>query len=81
MHWLRRTTLTWAERTLSYAVAQKYAGHHSKNNGTTATYVKGHITEVAAAVAVLTGEAHPLVPAHGAPNRPHDEPATEGTPS
>ncbi|MFG3621260.1 tyrosine-type recombinase/integrase [Nocardia sp. NPDC047654] len=79
MHWLRHTTLTWAERTFSYAVAQKYAGHQSKNNGTTATYVKAHITEVAAAVAVLTGEAHPLVPAYGTPNRPHDEPATEGT--
>ncbi|MEV0769617.1 tyrosine-type recombinase/integrase [Nocardia salmonicida] len=63
-HWLRHTTLTWVERTFSYAVAQKYAGHHSKSNGTTATYVKSDLTEVAAALAVLTGETHPLVPAY-----------------
>ncbi|MGY5311774.1 tyrosine-type recombinase/integrase [Nocardia gipuzkoensis] len=80
IHWLRHTTLTWVERTFSYAVAQKYAGHHSKRNGTTATYVKSHITEVAAAVAVLTGEPHPLVPGYQADtlDRPHVEHAIGG---
>ncbi|MGY1868224.1 MULTISPECIES: tyrosine-type recombinase/integrase [Nocardia] len=64
MHWLRHTTLTWVERTFSYAVAREYAGHRGKAHGTTATYVKSHLQEVAAALSVLTGEPHPLVPAH-----------------
>lgn len=59
-HWLRHTTLTWVERTFSYAVAREYAGHSGKNGGTTATYVKANLHEVAAALAVLTGEPHPL---------------------
>ncbi|MEV6254738.1 site-specific integrase [Nocardia sp. NPDC051911] len=63
MHWLRHTTLTWVERTFSYAVAREYAGHRGKSSGTTATYVKSHLAEVAAALSILTGEPHPLVPA------------------
>ncbi|MBF6147055.1 tyrosine-type recombinase/integrase [Nocardia nova] len=59
-HWLRHTTLTWVERTFSYAVAREYAGHSGKNGGTTATYVKANLHEVAAALSVLTGEPHPL---------------------
>ncbi|OXR40185.1 Tyrosine recombinase XerC [Nocardia cerradoensis] len=59
-HWLRHTTLTWVERTFSYAVAREYAGHSSKNTGTTATYVKANLPEIAAALSVLTGEPHPL---------------------
>jgi hypothetical protein len=55
---LRHTTLTWVERTFGYAVARAYAGH--VGNGTTATYVKASIHEVAAALAALTGEEHPL---------------------
>jgi len=66
MHWLRHTTLTWVERTFSYAVAREYAGHRGKNAGVTATYVKAHLHEVAAALAVLTGEPHPLVPGYPA---------------
>ncbi len=70
-HWLRHTTLTWVERTFSYAVARAYAGHDSKANGVTTTYVKADITEVAAAVAVLTGEPHPLAdhPTNSTPTR------------
>ncbi|MEV3961509.1 site-specific integrase [Nocardia sp. NPDC050193] len=59
-HWLRHTTLTWVERTFSYAVAREYAGHSSKTGGTTATYVKANLHEVAAALSVLTAEPHPL---------------------
>ncbi|AVH20257.1 tyrosine-type recombinase/integrase [Nocardia cyriacigeorgica] len=62
MHWLRHTTLTWVERTFSYAVAREYAGHHGKAMGTTSTYVKSSLHEVAAALSVLTGEPHPLAP-------------------
>lgn len=64
-HWLRHTTLTWVERTFSYAVARAYAGHsHSTSDaaGTTATYVQSDLPEVAAALAELTGESHPLAP-------------------
>ncbi|MGW6729632.1 tyrosine-type recombinase/integrase [Nocardia sp. NPDC055029] len=59
-HWLRHTTLTWVERTFSYAVAQSFAGHRGKRSGTTDSYVKSQLHEVAAALAVLTGEPHPL---------------------
>jgi site-specific recombinase XerD len=60
-HWLRHTTLTWVERRFGYAVARAYAGHtDSSNAGTTATYIRADIHEVAAALAALTGEPHPL---------------------
>jgi integrase/recombinase XerC len=60
-HWLRRTTLTWVERNFGYAVARAYAGHTDNGNaGTTATYVRAHLPEVAAALAAPTGEPHPL---------------------
>lgn len=61
-HWLRHTTLTWVERHFGYAVAQAYAGHtDSKGEHTaTATYVRASVHEVAAALAALTGEPHPL---------------------
>jgi integrase/recombinase XerC len=61
-HWLRHTTLTWVERTFGYAVAQAFAGHldGGSDPGTTATYVRASLQEVAAAVAALTGEPHPL---------------------
>jgi integrase/recombinase XerC len=62
-HWLRHTTLTWVERNFGYAIARAYAGHtDSGNAGTTATYVRAHLPEVAAALAALTGEPHPLAP-------------------
>jgi integrase/recombinase XerC len=61
-HWLRHTTLTWVERNFGYAVARAYAGHSDSGNdaGTTTTYIRASIQEVAAALAVLTGEPHPL---------------------
>ncbi|MFC5267208.1 tyrosine-type recombinase/integrase [Kribbella qitaiheensis] len=61
-HWLRHTTLTWVERNFGYATARAYAGHSgSTNAGTTATYVRASLPEIAAALAALTGEPHPLV--------------------
>jgi site-specific recombinase XerD len=62
IHWLRHTTLTWVERNFGYAVARAYAGHSGNGGdaGTTATYVRATIHEVAAALAALTNEPHPL---------------------
>ncbi|MFL6118767.1 tyrosine-type recombinase/integrase [Actinophytocola sp.] len=73
IHWLRYTTLTWVERNFSYAIARAYAGHFDTNGnvGTTATYVRAGIHEVATALAALTGEPHPLARPDtpgGAPN-------------
>lgn len=60
-HWLRHTTLTWVERHFGYAVARAYAGHEGKNDaGTTSTYIRADVYEVAAALAALAGEPHPL---------------------
>lgn len=62
-HWLRHTTLTWVERNCGYAVARAYAGHDGRSDaGTTSTYVRADLPEVAAALAALTGEPHPLDP-------------------
>ena len=63
MHWIRHTTLTWVERHFGFAVAQAYAGHedHGRGGKTMATYVRAGLPEVAAALAALTGEDHPLV--------------------
>ncbi len=61
-HWLRHTTLTWVERNFGYAVARAYAGHDGKSDaGTTSTYVRADVYEVARAVAALTAEPHPLI--------------------
>lgn len=61
-HWLRHTTLTWVERNFGFAVAHAYAGHTDggADGSVTATYVRASTQEVAAAVAALTGEPHPL---------------------
>ncbi|WP_307799729.1 tyrosine-type recombinase/integrase [Micromonospora antibiotica] len=61
-HWLRHTTLTWVERNFGYAVARAYAGHADSGGdaGTTTTYVRASLQEVAAALAALTNESHPL---------------------
>ena len=62
-HWLRHTTLTWVERTFGYAVAR--AGHNdSAGDATTTTYVRATPQEVAAALAALVGEHHPLADPH-----------------
>ncbi|MEY8042610.1 tyrosine-type recombinase/integrase [Saccharopolyspora cebuensis] len=64
-HWLRHTTLTWVERHFGYAVARAYAGHADRagDAGTTTTYIRASVTEVATALAALTGEPHPLADA------------------
>ena len=62
-HWIRHTTLTWVERNFGFAVAHAYAGHTNGTGDTgsaTSTYVRATLTEVAAALAALTGEPHPL---------------------
>ncbi len=72
-HWLRHTTLTWVERNFSFAVARAYAGHNGKNDaGTTSTYVRADVYEVALALAALTGERHPLAPVPLSGKRPPD---------
>ena len=60
-HWIRHTTLTWVERNFGYAVARAYAGHTDGGGeaGATATYVRASLSEVATALAALTGEPHP----------------------
>jgi integrase len=57
-HVLRHTAITAVERLAGFAVAQAFAGHTP--NSVTGTYTKAGINEVAAAVAALTGEPHPL---------------------
>ena len=66
-HWLRHTTLTWVERNFGYAVARAYAGHTDSGGeaGATSTYVRASLSEVAAALAALTGEPHPLAASEG----------------
>ncbi|MEU6643085.1 site-specific integrase [Saccharomonospora sp. NPDC046836] len=66
-HWLRHTTLTWVERHFGYGVAEAFAGHTPARgrDSATGTYVKAGLNEVAAALAALTGEAHPLAAPHG----------------
>ncbi|MFC0105467.1 site-specific integrase [Kibdelosporangium aridum] len=61
-HWLRHTTLTWVERNFGYAVARAFARHaeNTSDTGTTTTYVRATLEEVATALAALTGEPHPL---------------------
>jgi integrase/recombinase XerC len=66
-HWIRHTILTWVERRFGFAVAQAYAGHQEAARGaramsSTGTYVRAGLPEVATALAVLTGEPHPLAP-------------------
>jgi integrase/recombinase XerC len=57
-HILRHTAITAVERHAGFAVAQAFAGHSASS--VTGTYTRARLAEVAAAVAVLTGEAHPL---------------------
>jgi integrase/recombinase XerC len=67
-HWIRHTTLTWVERNFGFAVAHAYAGHTdgAGDTGTaTSTYVRATLTEVATALAALTGEPHPLAVPEG----------------
>lgn len=60
-HWLRHTTLKWVERTFGQAVAHAYAGHtNTTNDSAIHTYTRADLTEIATALATLTGEPHPL---------------------
>lgn len=62
-HWLRYTTLTWVERTLGYAVARAYAGHNDRGYvGSTATYIKADVYEIATTLTAYADESHPLAP-------------------
>ncbi|MFC4018975.1 tyrosine-type recombinase/integrase [Micromonospora sp. GCM10011542] len=75
-HWLRHTTLTWVERNFGYAVARAFAGHNGRSDaGTTSTYVRADVYEVAQALMALTNEPHPLVPSptarNAGPRRPN----------
>jgi integrase/recombinase XerC len=67
MHWIRHTTLTWVERNFGYAVARAYAGHTDggSETGATSSYIRASLGEVAAALAALTGEPHPLATTEG----------------
>jgi len=46
-HWLRHTTLTWAERNFGHAIAAAYAGHTrgGHTEGATATYTRASLEE------------------------------------
>lgn len=61
VHWLRHTAITNIERLAGFAVARAFAGHEVGREVTT-SYIKASVPEVAAAVARLTGEPHPLAP-------------------
>jgi hypothetical protein len=54
-------------RNFGYAVARAYAGHTDGGGeaGATSTYVRASLSEVAAALAALTGEPHPLATSEG----------------
>ncbi len=67
MHWIGHTTLTWVERNFGYAVARAYAGRTESwgEIGATSTYIRASLSEVAAALAALTGEPHPLATPEG----------------
>jgi integrase len=59
-HALRHTAITAVARVAGYPVAQAFAGHAPPS--VTGSYMRVGIGEIAAAVAVLTDEAHPLCP-------------------
>ncbi|WP_040840618.1 tyrosine-type recombinase/integrase [Nocardia brevicatena] len=67
IHWLRHTTITWVERHYGTAVAREFARHSNTGSGVTGIYTTATITEVATAVAHLTGEPHPLAASPASP--------------
>ncbi|MGW6332216.1 tyrosine-type recombinase/integrase [Nocardia rhamnosiphila] len=72
IHWLRHTTITWVERHYGTAVAREFARHSQTGGGVTGIYTTATISEVALAVAHLTGEPHPLAtesPDHRGPSQ------------
>jgi integrase/recombinase XerC len=66
-HVLRHTAASAIERIAGLAVAERFLGHEPSS--VTATYTAARLEEVAAAVAVMTGEAHPLAATNGRPHR------------
>lgn len=75
-HWLRHTTLTWVERHFGYGIARAYAGHTDNTGPATTTYIKASLQEVATALAVMTGQPHPLaVPPFNGISGPSPTPA------
>ncbi|MFE7740869.1 tyrosine-type recombinase/integrase [Nocardia sp. NPDC057455] len=83
IHWLRHTTTTWVERHYGPAVASEFARHSHNGSGTTGIYTTATINEVAATIAHLTGEPHPLATTPPSSNRARSGsaniPALEGT--
>jgi integrase/recombinase XerC len=59
-HWLRHTAGTIIERLSNRAVASAFLRHVPGGDGVTGHYTKASQAEVAAAVAQMTGESHPL---------------------
>jgi hypothetical protein len=77
--WIRHTIVTWVERRFGLAVAQAYAGHQDASRGArtlsaTGTYVRAGLPEIAAALAALTGEPHPLAPEGPRDGASHPQP-------
>jgi site-specific recombinase XerD len=67
-HVLRHTAITAVGRLAGYPVAQAFAGHSPPS--VTGLYLQASLAEVAAAVATLTGEAHPLASTQRPPYAP-----------
>jgi integrase/recombinase XerC len=60
-HWIRHTTLTWVETSVT-----RWRGRtRATPTAATSTYVRASLSEVAAALAALTGEPHPLATSEG----------------
>jgi integrase len=64
-HVLRHTAINAVARLAGYPVAQTFAGHTPAH--VTGRYLQATLTEVATAIATLTGEEHPLAPAASRP--------------
>jgi len=59
IHWCRHHATSNIERLAGYGVARAFAGH-AGGDEVTNTYIKANLGEVARAVALYTGEPHPL---------------------
>lgn len=62
VHWLRHTAIATVERVAGLGVARRFARHRDESAATTLTYLRAVDADVAAVVAMLTGEPHPLAP-------------------
>jgi site-specific recombinase XerC len=59
IHWCRHHAIASIEQIAGFGVARAFAGHKQNGEATT-TYIRAHLYRVARAVAIYTGEAHPL---------------------